>query len=477
MLIVVAWLGLIAALAALLAGSQADARQAVAQRLQARTASGAEFASLYVRDILEREGRQASIWLAGRTTSSGSLKRAADAIGVSAAVLLDREGRLLQVLPAKPALLGKIITGKYRHLASAVAGRAAVSNVVPSAARGVPVVGFAEPFSTVAGRRVFSGAFDVSATPLGRYMSQLMVIPGRRVYLVDANGTLIASSGRPPRGGETLGTRDGRLARLARTHLIGSYASTHGTQTFVAAPVSGTPWRIVAAVPDSGLYDAVNGASKWLAWVALTGLALAGLLIIHVGLRLLRSRVQLDYVARVDSLTGLRNRRDLEETLESTISSARRRQTSLAVLMIDVDHFKAINDTLGHKCGDVVLVNIAQKLRAAIRIEDALGRWGGEEFVAVLPDTDGEGALMLAERLRAAVADQAITDSQPRVTVTIGAAVWISGSSDELIRRADAALYAGKAAGRDRVRLAPLNPEPEGPSPRRELETSGSATR
>jgi diguanylate cyclase (GGDEF)-like protein len=478
-LVAVAWLALMVASAGLLAGSQASARRAVAQRLQARAAGGAEFVSLYVRDILAREGRQASIWLAARRPAPGSLQRAADAIGVSAAVLLDGDGRVLQVLPAKPALLGRIITGKYRHLASAVAGSAAVSNVVSSAARGVPVVGFAEPFFTVAGRRVFSGAFDVSATPLGQYMSQVIVIPGRRVYLVDGTGALIASTGRPPRGGETLAELDGRLARLARTQLSGSYTSAHGSQSFVSARVPGTPWRIVAAVPDSRLYNAVNGISKWLAWVALIGLALAGLLIIGIGSWLLHSRRELDFVARVDPLTGLRNRRDLAETLEAAISAAQRRRTSLAVLMIDVDRFKDINDTLGHKAGDAVLMDIAQKLRAATRIEDALGRWGGEEFLAVLPDTCAEGALVTAERLRAAAAaDRAVTNPRPRVTVTIGVAVWVAGGPDELVRRADTALYAGKAAGRDTVQLAPLDPEPDGEASHREgLETSIPAAR
>jgi diguanylate cyclase (GGDEF)-like protein len=205
----------------------------------------------------------------------------------------------------------------------------------------------------------------------------------------------------------------------------------------------------------------VNGASRWLAWVALIALAIAGLLIIGIGSRLLRSRRELDHVARVDSLTGLRNRRDIEETLPATISAAQRRQTSLAVLLIDVDHFKNINDTLGHKAGDAVLVDIALNLRAAMRIEDVLGRWGGEEFLAVLPDTDGVGALVIAERLRARVADQVATGSQPTVTITIGVAVWVTGGPDELVSRADAALYAGKAAGRNNVQLAPFNPEPE----------------
>ncbi len=95
-----------------------------------------------------------------------------------------------------------------------------------------------------------------------------------------------------------------------------------------------------------------------------------------------------------------------------------------------------------------------------MRTEDALGRWDGEEFRAVLPDTDGDGALVIAERLRARVAEQAVTGSQPTLTVTIGAAVWATGGPEDLVSRADAALYAGKAAGRDNVQLN-VDPGPE----------------
>lgn len=139
-LVVIAWLGIMVALAGFLAASQARARRDVAQRLEARVASGAEFSSLYVRDIFTRERRQAATWLAAGQASALSLVRASGAVGFSAAVLLDHHGRVLQAVPAKPGLVGQVITGRYPHLAAAVAGRAAVSNVVLSAARGVPVV-------------------------------------------------------------------------------------------------------------------------------------------------------------------------------------------------------------------------------------------------------------------------------------------------------------------------------------------------
>jgi diguanylate cyclase (GGDEF)-like protein len=378
-------------------------------------------------------------------------------MGVQAAVLLDRTGRVLQVLPANPAVVGHVITGKYAHLAAAVAGRTAVSNVVPSAARGLPVVGFAIPFDTSSGRRVFSGAFQVAKTPLGAYMSHLVVTPGHRVYLMDARGNLIAAGSRFG-SGESLQQADPSLAAGARAGSAGSYMSSHVLQWFVTAKIAGTPWRIVISVPAAALFAGVN-AGESLAWIALIGLAIAGLVIIVIGSRLARSRERLaavnrdlDRLARVDALTGLRNRRDIEEKLVAEASSAGRHGASLAVLLIDIDHFKTINDSFGHQAGDVALCTVARTIHDCLRVEDTVGRWGGEEFLAVLPDTDAESAIAAAERLRAAIADQTAQDHP--VTVTVGVAAWQSGGIDDLIRRADAALYAGKANGRNTVEVA-----------------------
>ncbi len=461
-----AWFGFMAAAAGFVAASQAQARHQIEQRFEARVASGAEFSSLYVKDILARERRQAAIWLAGRATPL-SLERAAGAVGFSASVLLDRQGRVLQAAPSKPGLLGEVITGKYPHLAAAVAGRAAVSNVVLSAARDVPVVEFAVPFETASGRRVFSGAFDVSKTPLGAYMNHVIVVPGKRVYLVDANGSVIANSGPDLREGETLRQTDRHLAGLIATRSTGSYGSAHGSQFFASVAISGTPWRLMVAVPESQLFNSVDGSGRWVAWLALAGLAIAGLVIILLWSRLLRSYArlsrlnsELDRLARVDSLTGLRNRRDIDETLLAAISTSRRHKSSLAVLLIDIDHFKHVNDTQGHRAGDAVLSATAQTIESMLRTEDSVGRWGGEEFLAVLPRTDADGARTIAERLRAQVAKPGSGSSDPRaaITVTIGAAVWTSGGNDALISRADTALYAGKAAGRNNVQLATIEP-------------------
>ena len=460
MLVILAWAGLIGGLAALLAVSQSNARRDVAQRQQARVETGAEFSALYVKDIEARELRQARLWLTGRRPSSSVFARVVGDMGFTAAVLLDHDGRLLQVVPVKPALVGKVIISAYPHLAAAVAGRVAVSNVVPSAALGRPVVALAVPFSTSLGLRVFSGGFDVSQTPLGAYMSHLAVVPGHRVFLIDATETVIASSGPAPRPGETLRQVDRSLATLVATHAAGSYAAPQGRQSFFSAGVDGTPWRIVVAVPDAQLYSSLDGPAKWLTWAAVGLLALAGLVIIWLVAGLLGGRArlavlngELDRLARRDSLTGLRNRRDIEETLIAAFAAARRRGDGLAVLMIDIDHFKAVNDSLGHLAGDALLVKIAQTLRSSLRIGDVIGRWGGEEFIAVLPGAGAGAALDVAERIRARVETHE-PDAPASATVTIGVAVWTSGGMDELITRADDALYAGKSAGRNNVHIA-----------------------
>jgi two-component system cell cycle response regulator len=138
------------------------------------------------------------------------------------------------------------------------------------------------------------------------------------------------------------------------------------------------------------------------------------------------------------------------------ISAARRHDRTIGVLIVDIDHFKNVNDEHGHLAGDAVLREVAVRLAQAMRTEDALGRWGGEEFLAVLTDTPPEGVRVMAERLRQVIAAAPFTlddGSQIRVTVSVGHA---SGTEDAevLVHRADDALYVAKAEGRNRVAAA-----------------------
>jgi two-component system cell cycle response regulator len=160
-----------------------------------------------------------------------------------------------------------------------------------------------------------------------------------------------------------------------------------------------------------------------------------------------------------DSLTGLVNRRSIITQLSSQVSAARRHGRPLSAAVVDVDHFKSVNDRCGHDAGDRVLACVAATMRRHLRAEDHLGRLGGEEFLAVLPDVDAEAAAVTAEKLREAVAAKVVEhDGEPlRVTISIGWATWEGEPGDELMRRADAALYDAKRSGRDRAVGAPAS--------------------
>ncbi len=168
---------------------------------------------------------------------------------------------------------------------------------------------------------------------------------------------------------------------------------------------------------------------------------------------------QLQTMASVDPLTQLANRRVLDERLEQEFARAVRHRHPLACLMIDVDHFKRVNDTHGHVVGDRVLTHVAAAIRTTIRKTDLAGRYGGEEFLVLVPETPATGAQVLAERLRRAIAASSEGDL-PRVTVSVGIATTEGevASSAELLRRADEALYAAKEGGRDRVVVAAGGP-------------------
>jgi two-component system cell cycle response regulator len=164
-----------------------------------------------------------------------------------------------------------------------------------------------------------------------------------------------------------------------------------------------------------------------------------------------------EFLARTDPLTGCANRRTLLEKLHSEIERARRYGLALSVLMIDLDHFKGVNDTRGHLTGDDVLRQVAQLLRSVMRSVDVVARYGGEEFLVVLPETADPGAMSFAERVREQVADHdfAAGGDPLSVTVSVGVATVAPGTetdADDLLARADAALYRAKRDGRNLVR-------------------------
>ncbi len=171
-----------------------------------------------------------------------------------------------------------------------------------------------------------------------------------------------------------------------------------------------------------------------------------------------RQRAELEHLARHDTLTGLLNRHAVMEKLSEWIGHSRRYHTELSVLILDIDHFKRINDTHGHAAGDRVLQETASLLISSTRQADFVGRYGGEEFLIILPRTDIEGAAVIAERIRAryeAAPMHVDDDTTDRVTVSLGVTQWHEDdSADSLLARVDAALYRAKEGGRNRVERA-----------------------
>lgn len=410
-LFVVAWLAVMGIAGWALDTSQDASRRQVAARVDARTRYAASFVSIYASDLLTRERAAAQSLLAGPRVSPAELRQVASALGLSDPVLTGSHGQSVQP------------------------GRVSLAQL-----HGVPAIRFAVGFEAAAGPRVFSGAYAMGQTVLPTVVNHLLAMSGWRAELIDAHGGRLVSS---RMGGHT-------------GELVGFTAS-----------VARTSWRIDVTVPADQLYGFLNGAGRWLAWLALAGLTVAGLAIITLIASLARRRTQLTALnaelarlAAVDPLTGLRNRRAIEEFLHDALSAARRHELSLSLLVLDVDHFKSINDRLGHRTGDAVLAHTARVLNGALRAEDAIGRWGGEEFLIVLTGTDEEGALRATDRLRAALVADQPDEARAHglaVKVTIGMAEWHGEGMDDLVTRADRALYVGKAAGRDTVEVAPTS--------------------
>ena len=193
-------------------------------------------------------------------------------------------------------------------------------------------------------------------------------------------------------------------------------------------------------------------------FTALVAALMLQMLLLSLLVRRLLER--LERLLRHDALTGLLNRRAIDELLVQEEQRMRRLSGRVSVLMIDIDHFKRINDSMGHAVGDRALQHLAAVMRSQLREIDHLARWGGEEFVVLLPATSGAEAAVMAERLCERVRQLPLVNDDHRLALTasVGVAEW-QGAGDtvaSLLARADAALYAAKRDGRDRVRTSHL---------------------
>jgi diguanylate cyclase (GGDEF)-like protein len=292
----------------------------------------------------------------------------------------------------------------------------------------------------------------------GVYRSQLVTVQGRLLERVDGSdeSTLILQAGSLVLRARLQGAKISQEVRRTSLLEVTGVLQTEGR-------ANQNSFRI--ALPAAGSVRVIEAASWWTAentartlTVAIIAI-LAALLWVSVKAYQVRS-----YQARHDALTGLPNRGTTLEYLERQMSRAMREGSPIGVILADVDHFKKVNDTYGHQAGDAVLEKMAEIFSAALRPYDAVGRYGGEEFLIVVPNCDGATANEIAERIRVRIMEEAFASTFQahtfHVTCSFGVAIAKSApwNMDSLLASADRALYAAKNSGRNKVLTAEVPP-------------------
>lgn len=290
---------------------------------------------------------------------------------------------------------------------------------------------------------------------------------GKVTVSVPLNAALVTRLGKGIAAGSAIDlaiVRDGTViagAERGSRIVVQGHDATIGDRSFrvaSAALVSG-PGRaaLVALAPEAAIADPVQRYRLWLYLAAAITLGALLLLARTLGRPISRSVRELARAARQadrDELTGLANRRGFNDGLQTELSRASRQGTPLALLIVDLDNFKRVNDTYGHHGGDAALATFAEVLRQETRDIDVPARYGGEEFAVILPATDTASAHSIAERIRLTLESREIVSGHQRFSVTASfgiAAALAPEDGAALVARADAALYRAKAAGKNRV--------------------------
>ena len=316
---------------------------------------------------------------------------------------------------------------------------------------------------------------DQAQHSMARYLAQLLpgttgavclINESRQMVEVDAtwNGETALVDGFAP--DTCCGLRSGRMRwrKTGQSEVHCTHFSAKSPENYICLPLVAHGEAIGMVYVEcisSGIAAMVDANLRALQqMVELASIRIAGL----------NLRTILEHQSIRDSLTNLFNRRFMEIALDRELRRAVRHQKHLAVLMLDLDHFKLLNDTYGHEAGDVVLREIAGVMRQAVRSEDTVCRYGGEEFVAILPELGPEEALSRAESIRHLVSELRIYhrgESLREVTISIGVAVYPHNgeSPEQILSLADRALYEAKHLGRNRVVLAEPTAQPVQPRP------------
>ena len=276
LLALVAVISLIAGLGLFLVKGRTDARTALIERFRDRGDIGARFVEAYVKELTVREITLAERRLRSKRVKSDSFAALAESLQLQAAVLLDERGRAIATVPHSEELIGTNLARKYEHLAAALDGQIAISNVVPSAVEQAPIVAVAVPFSSQHGRRVFSGAVALSATALGRtYLANITPVAGARAYLIDEVGATIASSEEAQPDIDAFREQLPEVARWVATVDDGSASVGMVEMRFHSSRVEETPWRLVTTVPEDQLFAPLSGVAGLAPWVVFLALMVA----------------------------------------------------------------------------------------------------------------------------------------------------------------------------------------------------------
>jgi len=284
--------------------------------------------------------------------------------------------------------------------------------------------------------------------PVYRDGAQTRTIAQRRDALIGFAGGAFQLSDLAGAAEEAL-PADAEAALIERGRMVAGSDLPRDESVTAPIDIADRTWRLVVRDPGRPGVDLP-------VMIAIVGLALAAMLAALVVTWSRNERMQeLARQANQDSLTGLKNRRRFEEDLRAELARSHRYGTPGALLMLDVDRFKRVNDSLGHAAGDRALADIADILRARARETDAVARIGGDEFALVLPGCDVSEALAVADEVAGAVRGCSVDGDLPEISVSIGVATFGEGrrlSYETVLARADAAMYAAKEDGRDSVR-------------------------